>query len=353
MAVLSILALLVAVIMVVNAGWHFIRRAGKKARRQLLYAVLAFIVSVATAAANPGGTTFPPLVHSTPPTGQVSTPNRETTPAQELPATTSPEVAANPSLPQDTGGKLRVHFLNVGQGDAILVQLPGGQNLLIDAGTNEAGPTVIKDLKQYGVVQLDYVIGTHPHEDHTGGLEQVIAAFPVGKIYLPRVTNNTASYRDLLLAIKNKGLKVTEARAGISLPLGEAVQATFISPAKSSYEDLNDYSAVLHLTFGRTAFLFTGDAGTTAEQEMLAAHQPLKADVLKVAHHGSRTATSTAFLKAVSPRYAVISAGQGNDYGHPHAQTLQRLQKAGVKIYRTDQEGTITAVSDGQEITMP
>jgi len=360
MATLSILALLVAIIIAVNAGWHFIRRAGKKARRQLLYATLAFILSIAAAAANPGGTRIPSPVHSPQSPNQVSAPAQapDATPAPSAaPATPdtalAPETLATPTPPPDAAGELRVHFLDVGQGDAILVQLPDGQNILIDAGTNEAGPTVIRDLKQYGVAQLDYVIGTHPHEDHIGGMDQVIAAFSVGRVYLPRVTNNTASYRDLLLAIKNKDLQATEAKAGVSLPLGEDVQATFVSPAKSNYEDLNDYNAVLHLSYGKTAFLFTGDAGTTAEQQMLAGHQPLKADVLKVAHHGSRSATGTTFLKAVAPTYAVISVGKGNDYGHPHAQTLQRLQKAGVKIYRTDQEGTITAVSDGERVTMP
>ncbi|MDN5361646.1 MAG: competence protein ComEC [Moorella sp. (in: firmicutes)] len=360
MATLSILALLAALILVVNAGWHFIRRAGKKARRQLLYAVLAFILSAAAAVANPGGTRTLSLLHSSQPPNQVSAPAQapDAAPAPSaLPATPdtaiSPETPTTPTPPLGAAGKLRVHFLDVGQGDAILVQLPDGRNILIDAGSNEAGPTVIKNLKEYGVAQLDYVIGTHPHEDHIGGMDQVIDAFPVGKVYLPRVTHNTDSYRDLLLAIKNKGLQATEAKAGVTLPLGEGVQATFVSPAKSNYEDLNDYSAVLHLTYGKTAFLFTGDAGTTAEQQMLAGHQPLKADVLKVAHHGSRSATGTAFLKAVAPTYAVISVGRGNDYGHPHAQTLQRLQKAGAKIYRTDQDGTITAISDGEKVTMP
>ncbi|AOQ23980.1 hypothetical protein MTAT_06180 [Moorella thermoacetica] len=348
MMTLSILALLVAVLLTVNSGWHFIRRAGKKARRQALYALLAFIISVAAAAGHPGGGPGPSGSRQSQPRSQAQAP-------MQAPAGTplSRESQTNPSPPREEAGKLRVHFLDVGQGDAILVQLPGGQNILIDAGTNEAGPVVVQDLKQYAVAKLDYVIGTHPHEDHIGGLDQVINTFPVGKVYLPRVNNNTASYRELLLAIKNKGLKVTEARAGVSIPLGDGVQALFINPAKKNYDDLNDWSAVLRLTYGQTSFLFTGDAGSAAEEEMLASHQPLRADVLKVAHHGSRTATGTAFLKAVAPTYAVISVGKGNDYGHPHAQTLKRLQQAGVKVYRTDRDGTITAVSDGREVIMP
>ncbi|OIQ60342.1 hydroxyacylglutathione hydrolase [Moorella thermoacetica] len=346
MMTLSILALLVAVLLTVNSGWNFIRRTGKKARRQALYALLAFIISVVAAAGHPGG--GPGL-----PGGWQSQPRDKATVQAPAGTPLSRESQTNPSQPREEAGKLRVHFLDVGQGDAILVQLPGGKNILIDAGTNEAGPAVVQYLKQYAVVKLDYVIGTHPHEDHIGGLDQVIKIFPVGKVYLPRVTNNTASYRDLLLAIKNKGLKVTEARAGVSLPLGDGVQALFINPVKENYDDLNDWSAVLRLTYGQTSFLFTGDAGSAAEEGMLASRQPLRADVLKVAHHGSRTATGTAFLKAVAPAYAVISAGKGNDYGHPHAQTLQRLQQAGVKVYRTDRDGTITVVSDGREVTLP
>ncbi|QGP93621.1 Metallo-beta-lactamase superfamily protein [Neomoorella glycerini] len=348
-ATISILAFLTAVLLAVSAGWLALRRAGKKAKRQAFYAILAFILSLATAWGNLTGEQPPsPANQARPPVAQTASPPPGTAPdtstSQEKPPGASNQPAAS--------GKLRVHYLDVGQGDAILVQMPDGKNILIDGGTSDAGPDVVQKLKQYGVEILDFVIGTHPHEDHIGGLDLVINSFPVGKVYLPRVTHNTDSYRDLLLAIKNKGLKATEAKAGVALPLEGSIQALFVSPARKTYEDLNDYSAVLHLTYGQTAFLFTGDAGTTVEEEMLAGGKPLKADVLKVAHHGSRYSTSTAFLKAVAPWYAVISVGKGNDYSHPHAQTLQRLQKAGVKIYRTDRDGTITALSDGQKVTI-
>lgn len=337
-ATISILAFLAAVLLAAGAGWQLLCRAGPRAKRLALYALLAFILSVTTACGAPGGGQAPP--QGSPSPGAAAT----SPPAQEKP----PGVTSQPGAP----GKLTAHYLDVGQGDAILVQLPDGQNILVDAGSNDAGPRVVQQLQQYGVGKLDFVIGTHPHEDHIGGLDVVINSFPVGKVYLPRVTHNTDSYRDLLLAIKNKGLRATEAKAGVTLPLAENSRAVFVSPAQNSYEDLNDYSAVLYLTYGKTAFLFTGDAGTAAEKEMLATRQALKADVLKVAHHGSRSSTGAAFLKAVAPAYAVISVGKDNDYGHPHTQTLQRLQKAGVKIYRTDHEGTITAVSDGQKVTV-
>ncbi|WP_258360544.1 ComEC/Rec2 family competence protein [Moorella sulfitireducens] len=315
-----------------------LRKTVRNTRSYMLFTILAFILFTITSCSYTSGDQIPLRV-------QHSVPVAETNPASPG---TPPPSSARP----DVTGVLHVRYLDVGQGDAILVQLPDGKNILIDGGTSEAGPGVVRKLKEYGVKKLDFVIGTHPHEDHIGGLDLVINSFQVGKVYLPRVTHYTDAYRELLLAVKDKGLKVTEAKAGVTLPLEGDVHALLISPIKSSYEDLNDYSAVLHLTFGQTAFLFTGDAGTAAEEEMLAGDGPIKADVLKVAHHGSRYSTGTAFLKAVAPSYAVISVGKGNDYGHPHTQTLQRLRKAGVKIYRTDREGTITAVSDGRGLTI-
>lgn len=246
---------------------------------------------------------------------------------------------------------LRVHFLDVGQADCILIQIPNGKNVLIDGGNNDDGPAVVSYLKKQGVRRLDVVIATHPHEDHVGGLDNVLNAFEAGKVYAPRVTANTKSFEDFLLAVQRKGLKITEARAGITLDLGPAASAVFLAPAGTGYEDLNDYSAVLKLTYGGTSFLFTGDAEAVSEAEMLRAGRDLKADVLKVAHHGSVSSTTAEFLKAVSPKYAVISVGAGNDYHHPSPKTLARLAAAGVKIFRTDERGTVVVESDGQQIT--
>lgn len=263
-------------------------------------------------------------------------------------------VSINQQKPVDqqstTSGTLIVHYIDVGQADSILVQLPN-ENILIDAGNNDDGNLVVNYLKQQGVKRLGYVIGTHPHEDHAGGLDVVIKSFEVGKVYLPKVSHTTKTYEDLLLAIKNKGLKVTEAKGGVKLDVDPGVTAELLAPKGTGYDDLNNYSAVLRLTFGNTSFLFTGDAEDVSEAEMLQAGYNLKADVLKVGHHGSSSSTSLAFLKTVSPKYAVISAGKGNKYDHPHSETLTKLAAAGVQVFRTDLMGTIVATSDGENIT--
>ena len=248
-------------------------------------------------------------------------------------------------------GILKVHFLDVGQADSILVQLPNGQVMLIDAGNNDDGPFVVSYLKRQGIKKIDYLVGTHPHEDHLGGLDDVIRSFDIGRVYMPRVTATTKTFEDVLLAIKKKGLKIAAAGAGVTVVDQDGLKVNFIAPAGSGYEDLNNWSAVTGIQYGAAAFLFTGDAEAQSEEEMLTSGANLKADVLKVGHHGSSTSTTPAFLKAVAPKYAVISAGAGNDYGHPHKETLARLKKAGVKVYRTDLDGTVVFTSDGKTVT--
>ncbi len=248
-------------------------------------------------------------------------------------------------------GTLKVHIIDVGQADAILIQLPSGQNMLIDAGKSSDAYTVVNYLKNKGINKLDHVIGTHPHEDHIGGLDVVIKSFDIGKVYLPRVTQTTETYENSVLAIKNEGLKVTEAKGGLKLAVGQGATAELLAPNGTGYEELNNYSAVLRLVFGNTSFLFAGDAEDISEAEMISAGYNLKADVLKVGHHGSSSSTSAAFIKAVSPKHAVICVGKDNDYGHPHVETLAKLSTAGIKLFRTDLQGTIIATSDGKTIT--
>jgi len=245
---------------------------------------------------------------------------------------------------------LMVHFLDVGQADSILIQTPDGKNMLIDAGNRDDGDFVVGYLKKNKVKKIDVVIGTHPHEDHIGAMAQVIRSFDVDKIYLPNTINNTKTFEDMLLAIKGKGLKINRAKGGMEIPFSNDAKVMVLAPNGEKYEDLNNYSVVVKITYKNNSFLFAGDAEKTSEEEMIKKGYDLHADVLKIGHHGSTSSTSQEFLKRVSPKYAVIMVGANNDYGHPHKKTLDLLKKNDIKIYRTDINGTIVMVSDGSSI---
>jgi competence protein ComEC len=247
-------------------------------------------------------------------------------------------------------GKLSVYFLNVGQGDATYIKTSNGDDILIDAGKNEAGEAVVDYLTQLGVDDLEVMISTHPDADHVGGLDTVLEKFKVETVYAPKVSHTTDTFKDFLVAVKNEGLTIKEAKAGVTLPL-KGITARFVGPVKTYGDDLNNWSAVLHLTYGKNTILLTGDAESQSEADMIKAMQTLKAEVLKVGHHGSKSSTSASFLKAVSPKYAVISVGK-NSYGHPTSTILDRLKNAKVTTYRTDNNGTVTAVSDGKTLSM-
>lgn len=251
--------------------------------------------------------------------------------------------------PPVISGALKVHFIDVGQADCILLQTHDGNSMLIDAGNNADAETVVNYIKKQIIEKLDYVIGTHPHEDHIGGLDTVINTFVVEKIIMPKVSHTTQTFQDVLTAIKNKGLKITTPVPGTEYMLGDT-SFTVLAPNSENYENLNDYSVVIRLAHGNNAFLFSGDAEAVSENEMLEKKHVLKSDVLKIGHHGSNTSTTDAFLKAVSPKHAVISVGKNNDYGHPNHDVLTRLTSAGVDIYRTDESGTIIITSDGETI---
>jgi len=252
--------------------------------------------------------------------------------------------------PGEAAGLVKAHFIDVGQGDACLVELPGGQTILIDGGSRAAGEKLLSYLREQGVERIDYLIATHPHEDHIGGLIGVVERMEIGKIYMPRVAHTTRTYEQFLEAIQAKGLKITAARAGVTVDTGEGVEAVFVAPCREDYKELNDHSAVLKLTYGQVSFLFTGDAEAEAEQDMLAGGADLAAQVLKAGHHGSSTSSSEAFLRAVQPQIAVISAGKDNSYGHPHREVLERLTSLGVEILRTDLAGDIVITADRQGI---
>ena len=246
------------------------------------------------------------------------------------------------------GNNLEVHFIDVGQGDAILIT-QNNHNMLIDAGDNKYEKTVVNYLKKQSIKKLDYVIGTHPHSDHIGGLDAVIDAFEIGKVIMPKVEHTTKTFLDVLTSIKNKGLKVTAPNVGDIYKL-DGAKFTIVAPNNKTYKDLNNYSVVIKMEYDKTSFLFTGDAEVLSEKEILNNKINIEADVLKVGHHGSDTSSSAEFLDAVKPKYAVIQVGEGNKYGHPTAETLNKLKNRDIKIYRNDLDGNIIAVSDGNEI---
>ena len=251
----------------------------------------------------------------------------------------------------DKGGLLQIHFINVGQADSILVIAPNGQTILVDGGNKDDGLGVVSYLKSQGVKELSAIVATHPHEDHIGGLDTIMHSFPTKQVYMANGTSNTRTFEDFITAVNASGAKKIRAKAGVKLNV-PGISGLFLAPNSDTYEDLNNYSAVLKITFGKVSFLLTGDAEDVSEEEMLNGGQDLQATVLKVGHHGSTSSTTKAFLKAVSPRCAVISVGVKNDYGHPAQVTLNKLADAGVQVYRTDQDGTIVATSDGETVKL-
>lgn len=250
---------------------------------------------------------------------------------------------------EELEGDLTIHFIDVGQADSILI-VQGEHNMLIDAGTNEAGKTVVEYVNSQGIDSFDYVVGTHPHEDHIGGLDNVINSFNIETFLFPKTTSTTKTFKDVATAASNKGLKFTVPQVGSTYTLGDAT-FEILAPNSEKYESTNNYSIVIKMTYGNNKFVFTGDAETISEAEILNNGVDLSADLLKIGHHGSYTSTSAEFLKAVSPKYAVICVGEGNTYDHPVKSVMERLKENNIDVYRTDESGTIIAVSDGKNIT--
>ena len=239
---------------------------------------------------------------------------------------------------------LLIDFIDVGQADSILIRNQD-KVMLIDAGTNEAGKTVVNYLKNLGITKIDYLIGTHPHEDHIGGLDDVINNFDIGQIYMPKMETTTKTFEDVLDAIENKNLTVTAPNKGDKIKIGQA-EGEFMTEPILDEDNLNISSLVLRVEFGNTSYLFMGDAEEENEETI---SWP-KTNVLKVGHHGSSTSSSESFLKQVQPKYAIIMAGKDNSYGLPTQETINKLNNIGSEIYRTDEDGTIQMTSDGNTI---
>ena len=244
-------------------------------------------------------------------------------------------------------GTLTVTWLDVGQGDAAVIQC-GGQSMLIDGGKPEKSSYIYAWLQQHGLSYLDVIVATHVDADHIGGLSGALNYASVGTAYCPETTGTTETFQSFVKYLAQRGKQITVPTAGETYALGGA-QVQILGPLHRA-EDSNDNSIVLKVSFGATSFLFTGDAERAEEQDLLNAGVNLQSTVLKVGHHGSDTSTSYPFLRAVAPQYAVISVGAGNSYGHPTEAVLSRLRDAGVTTFRTDMQGEITAVSDGQTI---
>lgn len=354
---------------VIKNGKHFGKAIKEKCEERKILNVsimkfvgylIIFIIAVSTLPPSNNTSTASKAGSGTPQVAvqNTNTPKPSTTPATSDTNSPAPTVSVqtveqkNTPQPSVPTGSMKVHYIDVGQADSILIQSPGNKVMLIDAGNNSDGTSVVSYLKSQGVNRIDVLIGTHPHEDHIGGMDNVVNSFDIGSIYMPRASSTSKTFEDLLNAIKGKGLKVTTAVGGISIDFDSGVKTDILAPNGTSYDDLNNYSSVIKMTFGNTSYLFTGDAENISEQEMLSKGYNLQADVLKVGHHGSSYSTTSAFLKSVSPKYAVISVGKGNSYGHPSAETINRLNASNIQIYRTDEAGTIIITSDGKSISI-
>ena len=246
-------------------------------------------------------------------------------------------------------GSLIVNFIDVGQGDSIFLEFPNGKNMLIDVGEKSKSELVQNFIDLKGYISLDYVVGTHPHTDHIGGLENIIENYKIGEIYLPKVIHTSKTYENLLSKINELGYKVNTAKSDMIIFDENGLVVKILSPIYSEYSELNNYSVVIKVVFGNTSFLFMGDAEAVVENEIL---REVNADVVKVGHHGSGTSSSDEFVNSVNAEYAVIMSGVDNQYDLPDENVVNRWKSSGAVVYNTSVNGNIVMISDGNDISV-
>jgi beta-lactamase superfamily II metal-dependent hydrolase len=259
-----------------------------------------------------------------------------------------------PPPPPAGRAEMNVVFLDVGQGDSILIRAPDGQVMLIDGGRSMslANSLIIPQITAWGASQVDVLVVTHPDADHIAGLVGVLENFPVKLVALTGDEHPTDIYTRLLNNVRNKNISALEVRTGTTIPFDPAVKLDVLGPddALVNQDNTNDGSIVIKLTYGQTSFLFTGDAEFAENQSILRNNLDVRATVLKLGHHGSRTSTDENWLRAVQPQLGIISAGAGNPFGHPHAEVVAALNNLGIQYVRTDEHGTVTIASDGTQL---
>lgn len=245
-------------------------------------------------------------------------------------------------------GNLVIRYLDVGQADSILIE-NNSKFMLIDAGNNSDGELLVDYFKKLGIKEFEYVVATHPHEDHIGGMDDVINNFSVKNFYMPDVVTTTKTFEDMLDAVENNVFKVSVPEVGEEFNFSD-LYFKVLHVGDENYDDLNDVSICLSLSFGKNKFIFMGDASSKVEDMIIDRGYNITSDVLKVGHHGSSYSSSINFLKEVKPKYSIISVGEGNSYSHPHSQAISLLNKVNSEVYRTDLDGTVIVTSDGENI---
>ena len=244
---------------------------------------------------------------------------------------------------------IKIHFIDVGQGDSIFIELPNNETMLIDAGESSKEKIVSEYINTLGYNKINYVIGTHPHSDHIGGLAHIINSFNIEKIYMPKALSTSKTYENLLNTIYKNNKNIITAKAGIKIIDEDNLKINILAPNNNNYSNLNNYSVVIKINYKSKSFLFMGDAEILSENEILT---DVSADIIKIGHHGSDTSSSESFLSKVNPKYAIIMVGENNKYNHPNQTILDRLERNNIITYRTDLNGNIVITSDGNEINV-